>query len=144
MPSTATSPPDPSPSLAAEAATPPPDTAETKATPADRSARLEELKKRTREIEKENDALIVKLARANKDISRLRLERGLLFDRLEELEKKGVIPFIVAPAHASTDVVDDLASGLVGTPSRHVRSEKSNPSIDAGATEAGSASSSKG
>ena len=49
--------------------------------------KLKDLKRRNREIEEENDRLVLKISRARKDVERLRAERSFLFQKLDEFEK---------------------------------------------------------
>ncbi|EPZ36028.1 hypothetical protein O9G_002671 [Rozella allomycis CSF55] len=44
--------------------------------------KYKDLKKRVREIEQENDELLIKMARIRRNIYRLRLERKFLFERM--------------------------------------------------------------
>ncbi|KAG1090591.1 hypothetical protein G6F42_019655 [Rhizopus arrhizus] len=46
--------------------------------------KMDELKKRFREVEGENDLLQEKLNRAHKSIKRLRLERSILLERIDK------------------------------------------------------------
>jgi len=48
--------------------------------------KLKDLKRKNREIEEENDRLVLKITRARKDVERLRAERGFLFQKLEEFD----------------------------------------------------------
>jgi non-histone protein 10 len=49
--------------------------------------KLKDLKKRNREIEDENDRLVLKISRARRDVERLRAERSFLFQKLDDFEK---------------------------------------------------------
>ena len=49
--------------------------------------KLKDLKRRNREIEEENDRLVLKISRARKDVERLRAERSFLFQKLDEFER---------------------------------------------------------
>lgn len=49
--------------------------------------KLKDLKRKNREIEEENDRLVLKITRARKDIERLRAERSFLFQKLDEFDR---------------------------------------------------------
>ncbi|PWN37313.1 uncharacterized protein FA14DRAFT_159423 [Meira miltonrushii] len=93
--------------------------------------KYKELKKKVRQIETENDRLHVKTLRVKRNIQRMRLERAILYERLEaELQENGVAQM---PVDEPMNAVEETHQPTVTTHAQTSTRDFDTPSPPVGA-----------